>query len=184
MVSLQAGACTRVTLWLPSRSTVSHTPRPMDLMQAEAPASLGVDVATPASFVTPSPGGFAAASMPPPAGLKLQGAARGVGVGAAADTTDPGELAALFFCAVCVTYAQGPNTGRLATPGARQRRKPAEDGKLHKVCSYFPHARVSLHVPTRAPLMRVAARSPAACSRMCRHSRCVAALGSLGFTPV
>jgi hypothetical protein len=160
----------------PSRSAVSHTPRPIDLMQADAPPSIGADVATPASFVTPSPGASGAGSMPPPAALKLQGAARGMPVSAAADTTDPGELV------TCITGVPPVLTeatrcravsdaGRTPAAEACRRRQTPQ--------GVFLLARALGVRCAPLTLIRGIARSPAACSRMCRRSRCGAALGCL-----
>ena len=103
------------------RSAVAHTPRPMDLMQAE-PETTGADASTPASFVTPSPGASGAGSVPPPAAAKLQGAARGVAaVIAAADTTDPGEP----HLRPALAHAWSPVT---APQAGWQRRARASDG--------------------------------------------------------
>jgi len=120
-------------------------------MQADAPASTGLDVATPASFVTPSPGAPGATSMPPPAAVKFQGAARGVAVSTAADTTDPGESSVCASGAArVVTRERG--AGRLATPGVRQRRKPADD-KLRKArpCTRAPSSRCAECVIAAVP---------------------------------
>ena len=101
--------------------SVVHTPRPMDLMQADA-ETIGADAATPASFVTPSPGASGAGSVPPPAAAKLQGAPRGVPqVSAAADTTDPGELRLRSALAPVWSPASPPQAGW-------QRRARVSDG--------------------------------------------------------
>ena len=43
------------------------------------------------------------------------------------------QVSPLLVCSRAWVITCGRSTGRLATPGVRQRRKPADEGKLRKV---------------------------------------------------